>query len=86
MAHAYVKCLYCGERFDRLSEPNIKIGRRYAHESCYNSQDAEDLKKQKDEHDFFEYIKEIYGDDYNYISIHKQAENYIKQYNFTYFY
>ena len=84
MAHAYVKCLYCGQQFDRLSELNVKIGRRYAHKSCYESQDAEDLKKQKDEHDFFEYIKEIYGSDYNYVQIHKQAESYIKQYNFTY--
>ena len=84
MPKAIVKCLYCGLQFDRLSEPNIKIGRRYAHKSCYESQDAEELKKQKDKHDFFEYIKTIYGSDYNYISISKQAENYIKQYNFTY--
>lgn len=84
MAKALVKCLYCGEQFDRLSEPNIKIGRRYAHKSCYESQDEEQLKKDKDKHDFFEYIKELYGSDYNYISISKQAENYIKQYNFTY--
>ena len=84
MAHAYVKCLYCGEQFDRLSEPNVKLGRRYAHKSCYESQDEEQLKLDKDKHDFFEYIKELYGDDYNYISISKQAESYIKQYNFTY--
>ena len=84
MPKAMVKCLYCGQQFDRLSEPNVKIGRRYAHKACYESQDAEDLKKQKDEHDFFNYIKQIYGEDYNYIQIHKQAESYIKQYNFTY--
>ena len=84
MAHAWVKCLYCGEQFDRLAEPNIKLGRRYAHKSCYESQDAGELKKQKDEHDFFEYIKKLYGQDYNYVQIHKQAENYVKQYNFTY--
>ena len=84
MPKAYVKCLYCGEQFDRLSEPNVKIGRRYAHKTCYEAQDDETLKKQKDEHDFYEYIKELYGSDYNYISISKQAENYIKMYNFTY--
>lgn len=84
MPTAYVKCLYCGEKFDRLKEPNVKIGRRYAHKSCYESQDAETLQKQKDKHDFFEYIKQIYGEDYNYVQIHKQAEKYIEQYNFTY--
>ena len=84
MPTAYVKCLYCGEKFDRLKEPNVKIGRRYAHKSCYEFQDAETLQRQKDEHDFFEYIKQIYGEDYNYVQIHKQAEKYIEQYNFTY--
>lgn len=84
MAKAMVKCLYCGEQFDRLSVPNIKIGRRYAHKECYEQQDAEVLKEQQDKHDFFNYIKELYGEDYNYISISKQAESYIKQYNFTY--
>lgn len=84
MARAMVKCIYCGEQFDRLSEPNVKIGRRYAHQKCYENQDAETLKQQQDEHDFWEYIKEIYGSDYNYISIKKQVESYIKQYNFTY--
>lgn len=84
MAKCIVKCLYCGEQFDRLSVPNVKIGRRYAHKSCYEGQDEEQLKKDKDKHDFFDYIKELYGSDYNYISISKQAENYIKQYGFTY--
>lgn len=84
MAKAMVKCLYCGEKFDRLSEPNVKIGRRYAHKKCYEAQDSEALKEQRDKHEFFEYIKEIYGSDYNFVSISKQAESYIKQYNFTY--
>ena len=57
MPTAYVKCLYCGVTFDRLKEPAIKIGRRYAHEACYYQQDEEELKKQQDEHNFFEYIK-----------------------------
>ena len=84
MAKAMVKCLYCGEQFDRLSEPCVKIGRRYAHQHCYDGQSKEDLQLQQDKHDFFEYIKELYGDDYNYVSISKQAESYIKQYGFTY--
>ena len=84
MAKIMVKCLYCGEQFDRASEPCVKIGRRYAHKKCSDSQSEEDKKEQKDKSDFFEYVKTVYGSDYNYISIQKQAENYIKQYNFTY--
>ena len=84
MAKAMVKCLYCNEQFDRLSEPCVKLGRRYAHKSCYEAQDDETLKADRDRHDFFEYIKQIYGPDYNFVSISKQAENYIKQYGFTY--
>ncbi len=84
MAKAMVKCLYCGEQFDRLSEPCVKLGRRYAHQKCYEAQDDEELKKQKEQADFFNYIKEIYGSDYNFVAISKQAENYVKQYGFTY--
>ena len=84
MAHAWVKCLYCGKQFDRLSEPCVKLGRRYAHKECYDSQDDEDLKKEKEKSDFFDYLKELYGSDYNFVAVSKQAENYIKQYGFTY--
>ena len=84
MAKSMVKCLYCGEYFDKLSEPNVKIGRRYAHKKCFEEQDDELIKQQKAESEFYEYIKSIYGSDYNYVLISKQAESYIKQYGFTY--
>lgn len=84
MAKVMVKCLYCGEQFDRISEPNVKIGRRYAHKACYEAQDQETLKAEKDKNDFYEYIKQIYGPKYDFVLISKQAENYIKQYDFTY--
>lgn len=57
MAKVMVKCLYCGEQFDRMSEPNVKIGRRYAHKACYEAQDQEVLKAEKDKSDFYNYIK-----------------------------
>ena len=84
MAKVMVKCLYCGKQFDRISEPNVKIGRRYAHKACYEAQDDETIKAEKDKNDFYEYIKQIYGEDYNYVAISKQAESYIKMYDFTY--
>ena len=84
MAKVMVKCLYCGKQFDRISEPNVKIGRRYAHKACYEAQDDETIKAEKDKNDFYDYIKEIYGPDYNFVAISKQAESYIKMYDFTY--
>ena len=84
MAHAYVKCLFCGKHFDRLSEPYEKIGRRYIHKKCYEEQENEEIKKEKDKENFYQYIKQIYGNDYNYVSISKQAVNYIKIYDFSY--
>ena len=68
MAKVMVKCLYCGKQFDRISEPNVKIGRRYAHKACYEAQDDETIKTEKDKNDFYS----------------KQAESYIKMYDFTY--
>ena len=84
MAKAWVKCLYCGKQFDRNAEPNIQIGRRYAHKACYDAQSKETIQEQKDIEEFWQYIKQIYGPEYNYVSISKQVESYIKQYNFTY--
>lgn len=31
---AKVKCLICGNSFNREKEPNVKIGNRYVHEKC----------------------------------------------------
>lgn len=85
MAKAMVKCLFCGKQFDRLSEPCVKVGeKRYAHKKCYDEQ-PEDIKHSQEEKDaFFQYIKKLYGPDYNFIAISRLAENYINQYNFSY--
>ena len=47
MARAPVKCLYCGEIFDRNKEPCQKIGLRYAHQECYdlNFTEEDDYKE-----------------------------------------
>lgn len=41
---AIVKCLYCGEQFNREKIACVKIGRRYAHEKCANQQDKKILQ------------------------------------------
>ena len=82
MAHV-VKCLYCGESFDRDKEPCEKIGRRYAHIKCIQTQDDAILQEEKDKNQFYEVVKEIYGKDYNFMMINKQATSYIKEFGYT---
>lgn len=85
MAH-YVKCFYCGGRFDRDKDPFIKVSeRRYAHVKCVEeqSEDNEILQQQKDRDNFYQIVKKIYGKDYNYILINQQANSFITTYNYT---
>ena len=79
-----VKCFFCGQTFDREKEPCVKVNsRRYAHLSCAESQDSSLLQEQKDKDTFYEMVKSIYGKDYNFVMINKQATNFIKQYGYT---
>lgn len=75
-----VKCLNCGKQFDANVIPYVKIGTRYAHKSCSNSEIA---KTEKEKDAFFQTIKSIYGPKYNYMLINTQAEGYIQQYGYT---
>ena len=87
MAKAMVKCLYCGETFDRNDPANeaVKIGsRRYAHKKCVDKQDQEKLKEDIDKDNFFLYCKELFKDDYNFLIIKKQSEKFVKDYQYTY--
>lgn len=82
MAHL-VKCFFCEETFDRDKIPNVKInGRRYAHKNCAeNNQQA--VSQEEDKSNFYKMVKSIYGPDYNYVMIEKQANSFIKQYGYT---
>ena len=82
---AKVKCPFCQKTFDREKEPFVKIGaRRYAHLACANQQgNAQYIQEQQDKDDFFNLVKTIYGNKYNYLMINTQAENFIKQYEYT---
>lgn len=84
MAKHIVKCLYCGEQFDRDTEKCVKIGRRYAHQECYDKLSDKEKQENLDKSAFWAYIKELYHDDYDFVSISKQVESYVKQYHFTY--
>lgn len=80
---AKVKCIFCEQMFDREKEECIKIGRRYAHINCAAKQDPALLQEKRDRETFYEMVKSIYGNDYNFIMIDKQATDYIKQYGYT---
>ena len=81
---ANVKCFFCGQAFNKDKEPYVKVNaRRYAHESCASAQDSSILQKEKDKEQFFEMVKKIYGSKYNFVMINRQAEDYIKKYNYT---
>lgn len=81
---ARVKCFFCGEYFDREKEPCVKVKeRRYAHQACFNNQDAQLIQEEKDKDMFYKYVKHIYGANYNYMMINKQAESFIKEYGYT---
>lgn len=82
MAHI-VKCLYCNEQFNRDKIPCIQIGRRYAHEDCVNKQNTNIIQEDKDKEHFYEIVKQIYGKNYNFMMINKQATSYIQQYGYT---
>lgn len=71
-----VKCLYCNKLFDRNKEECQKIGRRYAHQKCYerNYTESDYYKEQ-----IYTFIKTIYGTDYKYPAIEAQRKSYIKK-------
>ena len=87
MKAAYVKCLYCGERFNR-NDPNIQVkqvtSRRYAHLKCWEKYQSNLSQEEKDIIAFYDYTKKLFGEDYNYILTKKLAERYVKENNYTY--
>ena len=84
MAHI-VKCLKCGQSFDRDKIACVQVGRRYAHETCpqSNNSDPAAIQREADKNFFYSYVKKIYGKNYNYHLINQQAESYIQQYGYT---
>jgi hypothetical protein len=86
MAKAIVKCPYCEQSFDR-NDPSIeweKVGRRYAHKKCYTSHIEGMTKEEKDLKALFDYAQSLLGEDYVYMKVKKQVEQYHKEFNFSY--
>ena len=84
MAHK-VKCLYCGEQFDREIEPTKQVSaRRYAHLKCWEEHLKNMSQEEKDIMAFYDYTKNLFGEDYNYLLTKKLAEKYVKENQYTY--
>lgn len=65
-AKAMVKCYYCGQLFDRNSEPFEKPkGNRYAHKACYDKHMGNMSQEERDYEALVAYIKQLLGDSLN---------------------
>lgn len=87
MKAAYVKCPYCEKRFNR-NDVNIKVKqvstKRYAHYDCWQNYMDSLTQEEKDQINFYNYVKTLFKENYNYILTKKLAEKYIKENNYTY--
>lgn len=84
MAKAMVKCLYCGQSFDRNSEPFVKPkGNRYAHTACHEQAQSHKTQEERDYDDLVEYIKQLLGNPIN-PRVWKQLKEYVEIYQYTY--
>lgn len=85
MAKHYVKCVYCGEQFDRDSEPTKAVSsRRYAHLKCWEEHINNMSQEERDIENFYNYTQQLFGKEYNYILTKKLAEKFVKENNYTY--
>lgn len=84
IAKHIVKCPYCGQNFDANAEIFIKIGRRYAHQICYETAEAQKSQDEKDKEILEKYIMNLFGIDYITPKIRKQINSYINEYHYSY--
>ncbi len=89
MAKHLVICPYCKQQFDAQAKDEnivwVKVNnRRYAHISCYNEYLENQTQEERDEAAFFQYIKELFGAEYNYVQIKRLADSYQKNYDFSF--
>ena len=84
MAKAMVKCLYCGQQFDRNAEPCVKIKTRYAHTACAEKHESEIPQEQKDLQALKDYIVQKFENYANWALVNKQIKTYKEENNYTY--
>lgn len=84
MAHI-VKCIFCGQSFDRDKFPFEQVNnKRYAHKACADLASANRKKEENDRIELEKYICELFKEDYVNARIQKQIQQYMKDFNYTY--
>ena len=85
MAKHYVKCYYCGEKFDANEEEYVMINsRRYAHKKCAENKEQSLTQEQLDKIAFEEYVMKIFKLEYIEPQMQMQIKRFIEKNNFTY--
>lgn len=85
MAKRILKCLYCGEQFDANEVEFTQINsRRYAHKKCYEKNQEQIKKIEKDKKALDEYIKNLFGYDSIPTRVRKQIKDYTTIDKYTY--
>lgn len=83
MAHI-VKCKFCGQQFDRDKNPFVKLVNRYAHPQCHENYLNAMTQEDKDKEEFYQYVKQLFGKNFNYVMTKKLADKYIAEGQYTY--
>lgn len=67
-----VKCLYCGQSFQREETPFVQVGRRYAHKECADAVEQ-----------IHSYMEQKLGDGYSRVKVTSQIKNFIAKEGMT---
>ena len=89
-----VKCIYCGEKFDRVHQGCYRIPRgksfRHSHISCFEQQEnkpegaiyIEPIKEEEVKNNrlkITDYVQEVFGDEANWANIGKQITSFLNK-------
>lgn len=79
-----VKCLFCGEQFDRDKTDFVQIKNRYAHEECFKKVEEAKSEEEKSLKELEEYIMKIFNETFVNARIRQQIRRMREQYNYSY--
>ena len=79
-----VKCLFCGEQFDRDNVEFVQVKNRYAHKECFDKAEANKSQEEKDLKELEEYIMKMFNETFVNARIRQQIKRMREQYNYSY--
>lgn len=81
---AQVKCLICGQSFDRDKEDYMKMGRRYAHRHCFDTLPVAEQEQYLAPDRLYQYIKKLFNFSAVPTAVFFAAEQSVKSKGMTY--